>query len=128
LSFLPAAVFGIGQGAAAPVVTLSARELGGSVAAAGVVVALLGLGQVLGDLPPGRIVARVGERSAVLLGSAVGLVGVALSLIATSVVAAGAVSLWTVVTAHRRVLRTLGAGALLMGVAQVLPLWTATSA
>ncbi|HEY0451846.1 MFS transporter [Actinophytocola sp.] len=66
-------MFGIGQGAAAPVVALSARELGGSVAAAGVVVALLGLGQVLGDLPAGRIEARVGERSAVLLGSAVGL-------------------------------------------------------
>jgi MFS family permease len=84
-AFLPAAVFGIGQGAAAPLVALSARELGGSVAAAGAVVALLGLGQVLGDLPAGRIVARVGERSAVLLGSAVGLVGVALSFVATSV-------------------------------------------
>ncbi|WP_433283708.1 MFS transporter [Pseudonocardia sp. CA-142604] len=88
-AFLPAAVFGIGQGAAAPVVALSARELGGSVAAAGVIVALLGLGQVLGDLPAGRIVARLGERNAVLLGSAVGLIGVALSLVAPSVVLLG---------------------------------------
>jgi MFS family permease len=226
-AFLPAAVFGIGQGAAAPVVALSARDLGGSVAAAGVVVALLGLGQVLGDLPAGRIVARLGERNAVLLGSAVGLIGVALSLVAPSVmllgvgvglfgvasavwglarqsyvidavpeamraralsamaglsrlgfllgpflgaavvhlagtrggflvqlvavIASGAlmatlprleqgpdepgrhgrrpgISLWTVVTSHSRVLRTLGVGALMMGAARasrtaVLPLW-----
>jgi MFS family permease len=82
--FLPAAVFGVGQGASAPVVALQARELGASVGVAGLIVALLGLGQVLGDLPAGQIVARVGERRAVLLGSAIGAVGVALSLWAGS--------------------------------------------
>jgi MFS family permease len=86
---LPAAVFGIGQGAAVPVVALQARELGASVGAAGFIVALLGLGLVLGDLPAGRIVARIGERSAVLLGSAVGAVGVALSLLSWSPVVLG---------------------------------------
>jgi MFS family permease len=87
--FLPAAVFGIGQGAAVPVVALQARELGASVGAAGLIVAMLGLGLVLGDLPAGRIVARIGERSAVLLGSAVGAVGVALSLLSWSPVVLG---------------------------------------
>jgi MFS family permease len=86
---LPAAVFGIGQGAAVPVVALQARELGASVGAAGLIVALLGLGLVLGDLPAGRIVARIGERSAVLLGSAVGAVGVALSLLSWTPVVLG---------------------------------------
>jgi MFS family permease len=86
---LPAAVFGVGQGAAVPVVALQARELGASVGAAGLIVALLGLGLVLGDLPAGRIVARVGERSAVLLGSAVGAVGVALSLLSWTPVVLG---------------------------------------
>jgi MFS family permease len=80
--FLPAAVFGVGQGASAPVVALQARELGASVGVAGLIVAVLGLGQVLGDLPAGRIVARIGERNAVLLGTAVGAVGVALCLVA----------------------------------------------
>jgi MFS family permease len=78
--FLPAAVFGIGQGAAVPVVALQARDLGASVGGAGLIVALLGLGMVLGDLPAGQIVARIGERSAVLLGSGIGAVGVALCL------------------------------------------------
>jgi MFS family permease len=86
---LPAGVFGIGQGAAVPVVALQARELGASVGAAGLIVAMLGLGLVLGDLPAGRIVARIGERSAVLLGSAVGAVGVALSLVSWSPVVLG---------------------------------------
>jgi MFS family permease len=86
---LPAAVFGLGQGAAAPVVALQARELGASVGVAGLVVALLGLGQVLGDLPAGRIVALLGERTAVLLGSAVGVVGAALSLLSWSLPALG---------------------------------------
>lgn len=83
--FLPAGVFGIGQGAAAPLVALAARELGASVATAGLVVALLGLGQVLGDLPAGRIVAKIGERRAILVGSTIGVVGVALSLSAPTV-------------------------------------------
>jgi MFS family permease len=86
---LPAAVFGIGQGAAVPVVALQARELGASVGAAGLIVALLGLGLVLGDLPAGRIVARIGERPAVLLGSAVGAVGVTLSLLSWTPVVLG---------------------------------------
>jgi MFS family permease len=80
--FLPAAVFGVGQGAAAPVVALQARELGASIGVAGLIVAALGLGQVLGDLPAGQIVARIGERRAVLLGSAVGAIGVVLCLVA----------------------------------------------
>jgi MFS family permease len=86
---LPAAVFGIGQGAAVPVVALQARELGASVGGAGLIVALLGLGMVLGDLPAGRIVARIGERSAVLLGSGIGAVGVALCLLSWTPVVLG---------------------------------------
>jgi MFS family permease len=86
---LPAAVFGVGQGAAIPVVALQARELGASVGGAGVIVALLGLGMVLGDLPAGRIVARIGERSAVLLGSGIGAVGAALSLLSWTPVVLG---------------------------------------
>jgi len=87
--FLPAAVFGIGQGAAVPVVALQARDLGSSVGGAGLIVAMLGLGMVLGDLPAGRIVARIGERSAVLLGSAVGAVGTALCLLSWTPVVLG---------------------------------------
>jgi len=75
--YLPALLYGIGQGAIAPVVALSARDLGASVAAASLVVSAAGLGQVIGDIPAGALTARIGERRAMLL--AVGLVSLALA-------------------------------------------------
>lgn len=80
--YVPAAVFGIGQGAAMPVVALTARELGASVAVSALVTALTGAGLLAGDLPAGRIVARFGERRSILGGAAAGAAGVALCLLA----------------------------------------------
>ncbi|MDV7357098.1 MFS transporter [Rhodococcus oxybenzonivorans] len=80
--FVPAAIFGIGQGAAAPVMALTARDLGASVAVSGLIVAVVGLGAVLGDLPAGRIVARFGERRSIIGGSSVGALGVLICLFA----------------------------------------------
>lgn len=74
--YLPALLYGIGQGAIAPVVALSARDLGASVAGASLVVAAAGVGQVIGDIPAGALTTRIGERRAMLL--ATGLVSVAL--------------------------------------------------
>ena len=74
--YLPALLYGIGQGAIAPVVALSARDLGAAVATAGLVVAAAGLGQVVGDIPAGALTTRIGERRAML--AATGLVSVAL--------------------------------------------------
>ena len=64
--YLPALLYGIGQGAIAPVVALSATHLGASVAVAGLVVAAAGLGQVIGDIPAGALTNRIGERKAML--------------------------------------------------------------
>ncbi|MBH0780153.1 MFS transporter [Nocardia bovistercoris] len=74
--FVPMAVYSTGYGAAAPMYVLRALDLGVSAAAAGIIVALTGLGMVLADLPAGSIVARIGERGAVAAGSLVGVVGV----------------------------------------------------
>ncbi|WP_020388133.1 MFS transporter [Kribbella catacumbae] len=74
--YLPALLYGIGQGAIAPVVALSARELGASIAVASLVVAAAGVGQVVGAIPAGSLTSRIGERRAMLL--ATGLVSVAL--------------------------------------------------
>ena len=53
--YLPALLYGIGQGAIAPVVALSARDLGASFAVASLVVAAAGVGQVIGDIPAGAL-------------------------------------------------------------------------
>lgn len=72
--FLPTLVFEIGLGALAPMIALSARGLGASVGMAGLVLALLGVGQILGDVPAGALAARVGDRRAMLVAAAIAMV------------------------------------------------------
>ncbi|MEV0295574.1 MFS transporter [Nocardia sp. NPDC050710] len=79
------AVYSIGFGAAAPMYVLRALELGVSAGPAGVIVALTGLGMVLADLPAGRIVERIGERGAIAVGSAVGMMGVVAAIFAPNI-------------------------------------------
>ncbi|PRY13576.1 MFS transporter [Kineococcus rhizosphaerae] len=69
--YAPAALFSTSQGAVLPVLPLTARDLGASVAASAFLVALLGIGQVAGALPAGAMVARVGERRAMLFSALV---------------------------------------------------------
>ncbi|MDE1671397.1 MFS transporter [Nocardia gipuzkoensis] len=83
--FVPMVVYGIGSGAAAPMYALRALDLGASAALAGVVVALSGLGMVLTDLPAGRVVASIGERGALAVGSVLGAVGVLAAIVAPNV-------------------------------------------
>ncbi len=61
-AFLPPALFAVGQGAIAPVVVISATELGASPAMAALVIATAGLGQLMADIPAGTVVHRYGER------------------------------------------------------------------
>ncbi|MEU6655973.1 MFS transporter [Streptomyces sp. NPDC046900] len=72
--FLPSLVFEIGIGALTPMIALSSRALGASVGAAGLVLALLGLGQILGDVPAGMLAARLGDRRAMLIAAGVAAV------------------------------------------------------
>ncbi|WP_253800729.1 MFS transporter [Mycolicibacterium smegmatis] len=73
---------GSGRAQAQSVVALIARNLGASVGTAGAIIALVGLGAVLGDLPAGRVVARFGERRSIIVGSSIGAVGVLMCLAA----------------------------------------------
>jgi MFS family permease len=83
--FLPALVFETGMGALAPVLALSARALGSSVGTAGLVLALLGVGQILGDVPAGALAARVGDRRAMLIAAATAVVTLCGCAVATTV-------------------------------------------
>lgn len=69
--YLPTFIFAVGQGAVIPVVALSARDLGASVALAGLAVAVRGIGTMVFDIPAGNLVARVGERRAMLVATAI---------------------------------------------------------
>ncbi len=62
----PTALTSIGTGAIVPLIALSARDLGASLGAAALVVALAGIGQLIGDLPAGALAARVGEKYALM--------------------------------------------------------------
>ena len=68
-AFLPPALFAVGQGAIAPVVVISATDLGASPAMAALVVGTAGLGQIVADIPAGSLVHRYGERP-LMLGAA----------------------------------------------------------
>jgi MFS family permease len=68
--YLPTILFSIGQGAVIPIIPLFARELGSSVAAAALIVALRGIGQLVFDLPAGLAVSKWGDKGAMVAGTA----------------------------------------------------------
>jgi MFS family permease len=88
--FLPAMVFEIGNGAVAPIVAITALELGASPGVAGFLVALLGLGQLAGDVPAGSLAARVGDRRAMVIAGSLSVAAMAGCLLAPSLVLFGA--------------------------------------
>ncbi len=84
-AFGPALLFSIGEGAILPVVALSARELGASVAVAALIVTLIGLGSWFFNLPASVITLKFGERWAIVgaaAASAAALVAAALAPLA----------------------------------------------
>lgn len=65
-AFAPALMFGVAEGAVLPVVALTARDLGGSVALASFIVALIAIGSLLSNLPASYVTVRYGERAALI--------------------------------------------------------------
>ena len=69
--FLPALIYEVGNGAIAPVIALTALSLGASAAEAGVILTLLGVGQILGNVPSSFLVSRLGDRRAMMVAATV---------------------------------------------------------
>ena len=65
-AFGPSLLFAIGEGAILPIVALSVRDLGGSVALAALVVTLIGIGSLVSNLPASILTTRYGERWAIV--------------------------------------------------------------
>ena len=86
----PTTLVGIGHGAVLPLVVLSARDLGAGVGTAALIGGLLGVGQLVGDLPAGALAARFGEKRALVAACLVEVMALVAAFLATGVVMLGA--------------------------------------
>jgi MFS family permease len=85
--YLPTILFATGQGALIPAIPLFARELGAPVAVAAFIVALRGIGQLIGDIPAGIAVSKWGDKGAMVAGTTlIGIVAIGASLSPTPLV------------------------------------------
>lgn len=89
-SFLPAALYEVGNGAVIPVIALTAIDLGASTGVAGFMMVLLGIGQVLGDVPASSVADRLGDRRAMMLAAGLSIVAMLACYLARSLVVLGA--------------------------------------
>lgn len=81
-ALLPTLLFSIGEGAILPIIPLVATNLGATLAVAGLIAAMVMVGQLIGDIPSGWVVSRIGERAAMIWSALVAVVGLVLSLLA----------------------------------------------
>jgi MFS family permease len=88
-AYLPTFLFSVGEGAIIPVIPVVATERGASLAIAGFIAAMLMVGELVGDLPAGWLVARIGERISMIGASMLAVIGILIALVAPSVFALG---------------------------------------
>jgi len=88
-AFGPSFLFGLGEGAILPVIALTVRQLGGSVALAALMVTLIGIGSLVTNIPASMITTRYGERWAIAGAAVWGALGMALCVLAPNLVAFG---------------------------------------
>ena len=81
----PSIVSAIGHGAIMPVLALRARDLGADVSTAAAIVALTGVGMLCASLPAGALVARIGERRALVAAGFVDAAAMAFAAVTDSV-------------------------------------------
>lgn len=79
--YLPALFFATGWGMVLPVIPLFARQMGASLATAGLIVTMRGIGTFAMDIPAGLLVASLGNQRTLLLSS----LGVVLTAVLTGI-------------------------------------------
>ncbi|MEK0155028.1 MFS transporter [Arthrobacter oryzae] len=84
-AFGPTLLFSIGQGAVLPVVALSARDLGASVAVAALIVTLIGLGSWFFNLPASLVTLKFGERWSIVGAAAAGALALAAAALSSMI-------------------------------------------
>jgi len=83
-AFAPSFLFAVGEGGVLPVIALTVRQLGGSVALAALMVTLIGIGSLVSNIPASLITARWGERWAIVGAALWGALGMVLCVLATA--------------------------------------------
>lgn len=82
-AFGPSALFGIGNGAILPVIALSAIDMKASHAVSGLIVALIGFGSLISNIPAAMITSRYGERPSLIGASGFSVFALILCLVAS---------------------------------------------
>ncbi|HEY5222931.1 MAG TPA: MFS transporter [Microbacteriaceae bacterium] len=86
-AFLPTLLFSIGEGAIIPIIPILAHNLGAGLALAGFIGGMIMIGELLGDVPSGWIVARFGERNSMVGAAMICIVGLLICLASPTVLA-----------------------------------------
>ena len=87
--YLPTALFSMGEGAIVPILPASAERLGASLPVAGLIAGLLMAGVLLADLPASVVVARLGERKAMIYSAIFSAIGISASVMSANLVFLG---------------------------------------
>ena len=88
-AFLPTLLFAIGEGAIIPIIPVVANNLGASLAVAGLIAAMIMLGELVGDIPSGWVVSRIGERNAMIYAALLCIVGLITAMASSNPVVLG---------------------------------------
>ena len=81
-AFGPSILYGVSNGAILPVVALTARELDASVAMSGLIVALIGIGSLVSNIPAAIVTSRYGERHSMVGAAILSILALLLCIVA----------------------------------------------
>jgi MFS family permease len=88
-AFLPTLLFAIGEGALLPIIPMLADDRGTTLAVAGLIAAMLMVGKLVADIPSGWLVARIGERNAMIGGATLAVIGMVVAIASPTPLALG---------------------------------------
>jgi MFS family permease len=83
-------LFSTGEGAILPIIPTVAHSMGATLAIAGLITSMVMVGEAFGDIPSGWLVARIGERAAMIGGALVAVIGLAIATFAPNPLVLGA--------------------------------------
>jgi len=83
-AILPTLAFSIGEGAIIPIIPIVAHNLGAELAIAGLVAAMITVGHLVGDIPSGWVISRIGERAAMIYAALLSIVSLSVAMLSAN--------------------------------------------